>query len=75
MLTLMITAVVLGVCILTVISFSISPFLGHGTHVAGIIAAQPGNKFNISGVAYGATLSAYRVFGCDGYTSDDSKAF
>jgi subtilisin family serine protease len=44
---------------------------GHGTHVAGIIGANPGNPFNIQGVAYGASLAAYRVFGCTGYTTDD----
>ncbi|GJE92794.1 peptidase S8 family domain-containing protein [Phanerochaete sordida] len=44
---------------------------GHGTHVTGIIGANPGNPFNISGVAYGATLSMYRIFGCTGDTTDD----
>ncbi|KAG6820281.1 hypothetical protein H0H93_002893 [Arthromyces matolae] len=44
---------------------------GHGTHVAGIIGANPGNPFNISGVAYEASLSAYRVFGCTGTVTDD----
>jgi len=44
---------------------------GHGTHVAGIIAANPGNEFNVTGVAYGATLQAYRVFGCVGDTAED----
>ncbi|KAI0786595.1 subtilisin-like protease [Abortiporus biennis] len=44
---------------------------GHGTHVAGIIGANPGNEFNISGVAYDASLASYRVFGCDGSTPDD----
>ncbi|KAI0786658.1 pyrolysin [Abortiporus biennis] len=44
---------------------------GHGTHVAGIIGANPGNEFNISGVAYGASLTSYRVFGCAGGTTDD----
>ncbi|KAI0745166.1 subtilisin-like protease [Earliella scabrosa] len=44
---------------------------GHGTHVAGIIGADPGNAFNISGVAYEASINAYRVFGCDGFVSDD----
>ncbi|KAF9526569.1 peptidase [Crepidotus variabilis] len=44
---------------------------GHGTHVAGIIGAIPGNQFNISGVAYDAELYAYRVFGCNGDTPDD----
>ncbi|RDB16703.1 Minor extracellular protease vpr [Hypsizygus marmoreus] len=44
---------------------------GHGTHVAGIIGADPHNDFNISGVAYDASLSAYRVFGCEGFVTDD----
>ncbi|KAF5385811.1 hypothetical protein D9615_002603 [Tricholomella constricta] len=44
---------------------------GHGTHVAGIIGADPGNMFNISGVAYEASLSSYRVFGCEGFVTDD----
>ncbi|KAL0572698.1 hypothetical protein V5O48_009272 [Marasmius crinis-equi] len=45
---------------------------GHGTHVAGIIGADPlENPFNISGVAYSASLSAYRVFGCEGFVTDD----
>ncbi|PFH53699.1 hypothetical protein AMATHDRAFT_187018 [Amanita thiersii Skay4041] len=44
---------------------------GHGTHVAGIIGANPGNEFNISGVAYEASLSSYRVFGCTGFVTDD----
>ncbi|KAK1222039.1 hypothetical protein PQX77_015138 [Marasmius sp. AFHP31] len=44
---------------------------GHGTHVAGIIGADPGNQYNISGVAYSASLSAYRIFGCTGDTTDD----
>ncbi|KAF8800185.1 subtilisin-like protease [Phlegmacium glaucopus] len=44
---------------------------GYGTHVAGIIDANPGNEFNITGVAYGASLTAYRVFGCTGTASDE----
>ncbi|PPQ90634.1 hypothetical protein CVT25_006617 [Psilocybe cyanescens] len=44
---------------------------GHGTHVAGIIGANPGNAFNISGVAFSASISAYRVFGCSGSVTDD----
>ncbi|KAG5639025.1 hypothetical protein H0H81_007638 [Sphagnurus paluster] len=44
---------------------------GHGTHVAGIIGADPGNEFNTTGVAYQASLNAYRVFGCDGSVTDD----
>ncbi|KAG0203729.1 hypothetical protein BGX33_008929 [Mortierella sp. NVP41] len=41
---------------------------GHGTHVAGIIAA---NDTTSIGVAPQATLGAYRVFGCQGGTSND----
>ncbi|CAA7260654.1 unnamed protein product [Cyclocybe aegerita] len=44
---------------------------GHGTHVAGIISAQPGNPYGISGVAYGASINAYRVFGCAGSATED----
>ncbi|EKM54703.1 uncharacterized protein PHACADRAFT_258717 [Phanerochaete carnosa HHB-10118-sp] len=44
---------------------------GHGTHVAGIIGANPGNAFKISGVAFNASLTAYRIFGCNGTTPDD----
>ncbi|KAJ1956365.1 hypothetical protein GGI12_005326, partial [Dipsacomyces acuminosporus] len=42
--------------------------IGHGTHVAGIIGAQ-GPK--VYGVAPGATLGMYRVFGCSGSASTD----
>ncbi|KAK3843452.1 MAG: peptidase S8/S53 domain-containing protein [Linnemannia gamsii] len=41
---------------------------GHGTHVAGIIAA---NDIDFIGVIPQATLGAYRVFGCQGGTSND----
>ncbi|KAF9336901.1 hypothetical protein BG006_007009 [Podila minutissima] len=41
---------------------------GHGTHVAGIIAAK---DISFVGVAPEATLGAYRVFGCSGGTSND----
>lgn len=44
---------------------------GHGTHVAGIIGANPGNPFNISGVAFKASINAYRIFGCTGQVGDD----
>ncbi|THG94885.1 hypothetical protein EW026_g6671 [Hermanssonia centrifuga] len=44
---------------------------GHGTHVGGIVGANPGNAFNISGVAYQASLTAYRIFGCTGDVTDD----
>ncbi|KAG6170869.1 hypothetical protein E4U24_007695 [Claviceps purpurea] len=43
---------------------------GHGTHVAGIIAAQK-NPLGFTGAATGVTLGAYRVFGCGGYAADD----
>ncbi|RKL10753.1 hypothetical protein BFJ70_g16498 [Fusarium oxysporum] len=43
---------------------------GHGTHVAGIIAAQD-NEFDFTGAAPGVTLGAYRVFGCAGETGND----
>ncbi|KHN97107.1 subtilisin-like serine protease PR1C [Metarhizium album ARSEF 1941] len=43
---------------------------GHGSHVAGIVAAQP-NSYGFSGTAPGATLGAYRVFGCKGQAGND----
>ncbi|KAK3940223.1 subtilisin-like protein [Diplogelasinospora grovesii] len=44
---------------------------GHGTHVAGIIAAQANNPYGIIGAAQGATLGSYRVFGCTGDAGND----
>ncbi|KZL82343.1 subtilisin-like protease [Colletotrichum incanum] len=46
---------------------------GHGTHVAGIIAARDpaGVGFGIVGVAPDASLYAYRVLGCTGGVTDD----
>ena len=44
---------------------------GHGTHVAGIVAAHAAEATGVTGVAPDATLLAYRVFGCNGSTSDD----
>jgi subtilisin family serine protease len=41
---------------------------GHGTHVSGIVGANGGG---LKGVAPGATLGAYRVFGCVGSSSSD----
>ncbi|PFH46577.1 hypothetical protein AMATHDRAFT_7645 [Amanita thiersii Skay4041] len=52
---------------------------GHGTHVAGIIGAESNEKSKITlkGVAYEASLNAYRVGGCKGIPSEDAiaKAF
>ncbi|KAI8147345.1 peptidase S8/S53 domain-containing protein [Fennellomyces sp. T-0311] len=43
---------------------------GHGTHVAGIIAGK--SEVNFTGVAPDATLGMWRIFGCDGYSSDET---
>ncbi|MFE1954455.1 S8 family serine peptidase [Streptomyces sp. NPDC059524] len=45
---------------------------GHGTHVAGIIAGEAAQPGGVTGVAPGASLTAYKVMGADGYgeTSD-----
>jgi minor extracellular serine protease Vpr len=44
----------------------------HGTHVAGIAAADGrGHPGEVVGVAPGARLLAYRVFGCNGSTDTD----
>jgi len=41
----------------------------------GIIGANPGNEYNISGVAYDATIYAYRIFGCNGGSSSQSQFY
>lgn len=43
---------------------------GHGSHVAGIVAAQP-NSYGFTGAAPDAILGAYRVFGCKGQAGND----
>ncbi|KZL73099.1 subtilisin-like serine protease PR1C [Colletotrichum tofieldiae] len=43
---------------------------GHGTHVAGIIMAQE-NELGFTGAALDATLGAYKVSGCPGYTTSE----
>ncbi|KAF2703341.1 subtilisin-like protein [Pleomassaria siparia CBS 279.74] len=43
---------------------------GHGTHVSGIIGANP-NPYNFTGVAPNATLGMWKVFGCDGRVGND----
>lgn len=50
---------------------------GHGTHVAGIIAASSNEQDYFTGVAPNVTLGAYRVMGCNGAVSNDVliKAF
>ncbi|KAJ3397561.1 hypothetical protein HDU92_006356 [Lobulomyces angularis] len=46
--------------------------VGHGTHVAGIIAADTfGPNGLIEGVANNVTIGAYKIFGCDGSTTSD----
>lgn len=44
---------------------------GHGTHVAGIIAAMRDPVLDFSGVAPDATILAYKVFGCSGSSPGD----
>jgi subtilisin family serine protease len=45
---------------------------GHGTHVSGIVGADGhGLAGHVTGVAPHVKFHAYRVFGCNGSTSDD----
>jgi len=45
---------------------------GHGTHVSGIVGADGDFAAGgARGVAPGVTFGAYRVFGCDGSTTED----
>ncbi len=47
--------------------------LGHGTHVAGIAAAESNNGIGIAGVAWNCKILAIQVF--DGYGNGTSNAF
>jgi subtilisin family serine protease len=47
---------------------------GHGTFVSGIVGAQLPNRYNVSGVAPGASIYAYRVFSCYSATTNDIVA-
>jgi subtilisin family serine protease len=53
-----------------VLGFGVSD-AGHGTHVAGIAAADGQGPDQVVGVAPKARLLAYRVFGCNGSTDTD----
>ncbi|XDG02668.1 hypothetical protein ABKA04_002283 [Annulohypoxylon sp. FPYF3050] len=44
--------------------------VGHGTHVAGIIAAQI-NEYNFTGAAPGVKLGMYKSTGCGGETTNE----
>ncbi|KAI1380551.1 peptidase S8/S53 domain-containing protein [Hypoxylon crocopeplum] len=44
--------------------------VGHGTHVSSTIAAQA-NELGFTGATPDVTLGMYRVFGCEGGSSDD----
>lgn len=47
---------------------------GHGTHVAGIIAAKGNNAMGIVGVAYNANILALKVLDSDGSGGEDAVA-
>lgn len=34
---------------------------------------QPGNEYKVSGVAWGASLAAYKIFGCEGGTTEEGE--
>ncbi|MCX6408801.1 MAG: S8 family serine peptidase [Propionibacteriales bacterium] len=47
---------------------------GHGTHVAGIVAAMAGNRRGVAGLAPRAAVLPIRVLGADGKGSSDDVA-
>ena len=53
--------------------FSAEDFDDHGTHVAGIIAAETNNEIGVSGVSYNAGIMAVRTF-YSGFTSSGNVA-
>jgi subtilase family protein len=57
-----------GPCTVATKDSDIIDELGHGTMVAGIIAAKPPGSVGVYGVAPGATVIPIKVFGKKGYT-------
>ncbi len=48
--------------------------IGHGTHVAGIAAAETNDGIGMAGIAAGARILPVKVLDADGYASDDTVA-
>jgi subtilisin family serine protease len=48
--------------------------LGHGTHIAGIIAAESGNKIGVAGIASRTPLAAIKIFDENGLSDSDRNA-
>ena len=51
-----------------------SLFPGHGTHVAGIIAASGNNSLGIAGISWGASIMALKVFNGSGLHDQAASA-